>query len=95
MYTLYEPRPEKICHRGLRPGLTHKTGCTGQPQKLAASQVQAWRSDMRLFSHLHDKRIKTTFYTDCKIYIEDGNFSGVLFLQNVYKIGGKSFLWGS
>ena len=22
MYTLYEPRPEKICHRGLRPGLT-------------------------------------------------------------------------
>ena len=37
MYSVYEPRPEKICHRGLRPG-----------QKLAASQVDAVRSDMRL-----------------------------------------------
>ena len=59
-----------------------------QPQKLAASQVEA----APLISHLQDKRIKTTFYTDCKIYIEDGNFSRVLFLRYVYKVGGKSFL---
>ena len=53
-----------------------------QPQKLAASQAEA-RSDTRL-SHLHAKRIKTTFYTDCKTHIEDGNLSRVLFLQCVY-----------
>ena len=47
-----------------------------QPQKLAASQVEARRSDTRL-SHLHAKRIKTTFYTDCKTHIEDGNLSRV------------------
>ena len=34
MHTLYEPRPEKICHRGLRPGLTQ--------------DFETWRSDMRL-----------------------------------------------
>ena len=40
MYTLYEPRPEKTCDRGLRPGLT-QDGLyprAVQPQKLVASQ---------------------------------------------------------
>ena len=46
MYTLNEPRPEKICHRGLRPGLT-QDGLYSH-KKVAASQVEAWRSDMRL-----------------------------------------------
>ena len=41
MYTLYEPRSKKICLRGLRPGLT-------QDGLYSASQVEAWRSDMRL-----------------------------------------------
>ena len=59
----------------------YDTRRTVQSQKLAASQVEAWRCD-----------IKTTFYTDCKIYIEDGNFSRVLFLQYVYRVGGKSCL---
>ena len=37
-----------------------------QPQKPAACQVK----HTPLISHLHDKRIKTTFYTDCKIYVD-------------------------
>ena len=47
MYSLYEPRPEKIYHRGqfkTRPDTRRAV----QPQNLAASQVEAWRSDMRL-----------------------------------------------
>ena len=47
MYTLYEPRPEEICHRGLRPGLT-QDGLYSHKKKLAASKVEACRFDMHL-----------------------------------------------
>ena len=46
MYTLYEPRPEKMMSSGFKT--RSDTRRAVEPQKLAASQVEAWRSDMRL-----------------------------------------------
>ena len=45
MYTHYEPRPEKMKSSGFKT--RSDTRRAVQPQKLAASQVEAMRSDMR------------------------------------------------
>ena len=50
MYTLYEPRPEKMMSSGFKT--RSDTRRAVQPQKLAASQVEARRSDMRLCFHI-------------------------------------------
>ena len=60
MYTLYEPHPKKMISSGFKTRSDTRRAI--QPQKLAASQVEAWRSDITpLISHLHDKRIKPLF----------------------------------
>ena len=44
MYTLYEPRPEKMISGFKTRSDTRRAV---QAKKLAASKVEAWRSDMR------------------------------------------------
>ena len=91
----YEPRHEKSCLRGLRPGRRHKTGCTGETEASWRLQFVLRRELVPFVSHWHNKRIKTAIYMECKVYKKTKTFRGsgtsLPPYQFVLKAGGKTF----
>ena len=57
----YEPRHEKICLRGVRPGRRHKMACMATEASWRLEFGIKKRAYATLSSHLHNKRIKTAY----------------------------------
>ena len=82
MYTIlimtasYEPRHEKICLRGVRPGRRHKIVCMATEASWRLECGIRERASATLSLHLHDKRIKTAYYIECMVYKRTESFSG-------------------
>ena len=76
----YEPCDEKICLRGERPRRRHKMVCMATEASWRLEfgiYMNKERAYATLSSHLHNKRIKTTYYMECAVYERTGTFRGV------------------
>ena len=71
----YEPRHEKICLRGVRPGHRHKMVVTDASWRLEFGIKE--RAYATLSLHLHNKRSKKAYYMDCTVYKRKETFRGV------------------